>query len=99
MKKREKLKIAIPFDSLPDDAYLRVKQLIIDAGSNSSTALLPFSRATLWRMVKARTFPAPKKISSGVTAWSVRAIRQWLKDQNAKSENDAVVKSQEGCNA
>lgn len=96
MRKREKLKTAIPFDSLPDDAYLRVKQLIIDAGSNSSTALLPFSRATLWRMVKARTFPAPQKISSGVTAWSVRAIRQWLKDQSAKSENGAVVRSREG---
>lgn len=96
MRKREKLKTAIPFDSLPDDAYLRVKQLIIDAGSNSSTALLPFSRATLWRMVKARTFPAPQKLSSGVTAWSVRAIRQWLKNQSAKSENDSGVNVQEG---
>ena len=96
MKKREKLKTAIPFDSLPDDAYLRVKQLIIDAGSNSSTALLPFSRATLWRMVKARTFPAPQKLSSGGTAWSVRAIRQWLKNQGINSENVSDVNSQEG---
>jgi len=96
MRKREKLKTAIPFDSLPDDAYLRVKQLIIDAGSNSSTALLPFSRATLWRMVKARKFPAPQKLSSGVTAWSVRAIRQWLKNQCAKYENDSGANVQEG---
>lgn len=96
MKKREKFQLAIPFDSLPDDAYLRVKQLIIDAESTSSTALLPFSRATLWRMVKARTFPAPQKLSSGVTAWSVRAIRQWLKNKGIKSENVSDVDSQEG---
>jgi len=96
MKKCEKLNLTIKFDNLPDDAYLRVKQLIIGAGSTPTTALLPFSRATLWRMVKAQRFPAPQKLSSGGTAWSVRAIRQWLKNQGINSENFSDVNSQEG---
>jgi len=95
MKRRETLKLTIQFDSLPDDAYLRVKQLIMNAGSYPGTALLPFSRATLWRMVKAQRFPAPQKLSSGVTAWSVRTIRQWLKNQDLKSDGFSDANSQE----
>lgn len=93
MKKREKLKLTISFENLPDDAYLRINQLIIESGSNSRTAVLPFSRATLWRMVAAGKFPAPYKLSPGVTAWSVREVRQWLKDQNGKSANESDVES------
>lgn len=40
--------------------------------------LLPFSKATLWRKVKRREFPAPVKLSRGVTAWHVPAVRAWL---------------------
>lgn len=38
---------------------------------------LPFSAATLWRRVKAGTFPAPLKISRGVTAWRREDIDAW----------------------
>ncbi|MFG6449524.1 helix-turn-helix transcriptional regulator [Roseateles sp. BYS180W] len=71
---------AIVFDDLPDDAYLRVRQLILDGGNNGS-AILPVSRATLWRMVNLGKFPAPRKISAGVTAWQVGAVRKWLLEQ------------------
>lgn len=83
MKTRKNPAKAVRFEDLPDDAYLRANQLLIDTNSSGGTALLPFSRATLWRMVKAGTFPAPQKISAGVTVWSVRLIRRWLKNQTA----------------
>jgi hypothetical protein len=44
-------------------------------------APVPFSSATLWRRVKAGTFPKPVKLSERVTAWRVEDIRQWLDAQ------------------
>jgi predicted DNA-binding transcriptional regulator AlpA len=41
-------------------------------------AIIPWSSATLWRKVKARQFPAPVKLSEGVTAWPVEAVRDWM---------------------
>ena len=38
---------------------------------------LPGSRSTLWRQVKAGTFPAPIKISDGVTAWLKSDLDLW----------------------
>lgn len=63
---------AIPnnFDALPDTAFVRANALF-------AAGLLPFSRATLWRLVKAGKFPAPAKISENVTAWEVGAVRRW----------------------
>ena len=50
--------------------YIRQSQLI--------PAIVPFSSATLWRKVKAGTFPAPVKLSARVTAWRVEQVRAWL---------------------
>jgi prophage regulatory protein len=58
------------FDALPDAAFVRANSLF-------AAGLLPFSRATLWRLVKAGKFPAPAKISENVTAWEVGAVRRW----------------------
>jgi hypothetical protein len=41
-------------------------------------AILPWSSATLWRKVKNGEFVAPVKLSEGVTAWPVEAVRAWL---------------------
>ena len=43
--------------------------------------LVPFSRSTLWRRVKAKAFPAPVKLSEGITAWRAEDIRQWISEQ------------------
>ena len=43
--------------------------------------IIPFSLATLWRKVKAQTFPAPVKLSVGVTAWRVEDVRAWMQAQ------------------
>ncbi len=70
------------FDQLPDSAYLRESQLVRSPKRpDSLTAPLPFSAPTLWRMVAARKFPAPHKLSSRVTAWQVRDVRAWLQAQ------------------
>lgn len=59
-----------PFGELPATGYVRQSQLI--------PAPVPFSSATLWRRVKAGTFPKPVKLSERVTAWNVEDVRQWL---------------------
>jgi predicted DNA-binding transcriptional regulator AlpA len=40
--------------------------------------IIPFSPATLWRKVAAGEFPAPVKLSAGVTAWRVEEVRAWM---------------------
>ena len=58
------------FDELPATGFVRQSQLIPN--------IVPFSPATLWREVKAGTFPAPVKLSQRVTAWRVGDIRSWI---------------------
>ena len=68
------------FDALPNSAYVREAQLVQRPNRPDGTAPLPFSAPTLWRKVKAGTFPKPAKLSERVTAWRVGDIRQWLAD-------------------
>lgn len=56
---------------LPDTGYVRQAQLI--------PAIFPFSSATLWRKVKAGTFPKPVKLGPRITAWKVEDIRALLR--------------------
>lgn len=57
------------FDSFPDSA--NVRQPVVQG-------LLGVSAATVWRMVKRGTLPAPRKISERVTAWNVGELREAL---------------------
>lgn len=50
-------------------AYIRINQLI---------QTLPISKASIWRKVKQGTFPAPVKLSVGITAWRTADIETWL---------------------
>jgi predicted DNA-binding transcriptional regulator AlpA len=43
--------------------------------------MLPFSAATLWRRVKEGAFPAPMKISRGVTAWRRDEVEAWCRER------------------
>lgn len=71
--------VIIPnFDSLSDSAYLRANQLILGKQNVGATSVLPFSRATLWRLVKKASFPSPIQLSRGVTAFNVGEVRIWL---------------------
>lgn len=66
------------FDDLPDGAYVREAQLVPHPKRPGAPVPLPFSAPTLWRKVKAGTFPKPTKLSERVTAWRVGDIRAWL---------------------
>ncbi len=66
------------FDGLPDSAYVRESQLVQKNLQQPNQAPLPISSPTLWRGVKAGTFPKPIKLSNRITAWRVGDIRAWL---------------------
>lgn len=69
------------FDTLPDDAWIRESQLIQGRRGSNPFAPLPFSSPTLWRKVRAGTFPAPTKLSERVTAWRVGDVRSWIQSR------------------
>ena len=63
----------------PTPLYYRERQLVggrplsaEDPTASPTAGLLPFSSATLWRKVKAGTFPRPVKLADKVTAWPPR---------------------------
>lgn len=64
-----------PALALPATGFVRQKLLL---------RFVPFSRATLWRRVRDRSFPAPIKISAGVTAWRVEEVRRWIVEQGSR---------------
>lgn len=73
---------AIPnFDALPDSAMIRQSQMVRDPKHPTRPTPIPFSPATLWRKVRAGTFPAPYRLSAAVTAWKVGDLRAWLNQQ------------------
>lgn len=69
------------FDALPDSAFIRESQLVQSPKRPETPAPLPFSAPTLWRKVKAGTFPKPIKLSQRVTAWNVGTVRAWMTAQ------------------
>ena len=69
------------FDTLPDSAFIRESQLVQSPKRPGIPAPLPFSAPTLWRKVKAGTFPKPVKLSQRVTAWNIGAVRAWMAAQ------------------
>src|SRR5258705_5218406 len=58
------------YGAMPATGYMRQSQLI--------PAIFPFSSATLWRKVKAGSFPEPVKLGLRITAWRVEDIRELL---------------------
>lgn len=86
MEATAKISPTIPssvFDALPDSAFIRESQLVQSPKRPGSTAPLPFSAPTLWRKVKAGTFPKPHRLSERVTAWKVGDVREWISTQTA----------------
>lgn len=69
------------FDALPNSAFIRESQLVQSPKRPDTPAPLPFSAPTLWRKVKAGTFPKPHKLSERVSAWNVGAVRAWMTAQ------------------
>ena len=67
-----------PFDSYPDNAYIRAAQLVRSPKHPERAVPLPFGWSTLLRRVHAGTFPQPVKLSTMVTGWKVGDVRAWI---------------------
>lgn len=68
------------FDTMPNGSFVREAHLV-PSQRHPGPKILPFSSATLWRLVSRGDFPKPIKLSSRVTCWRVGDIRQWLAQQ------------------
>lgn len=74
---------------LPATGFVRLAQLVHDPRKSGKVTPLPFSKATLWRMVNAGTFPAPIKLSERITAWRVEDVREWIAAHTAVAREAA----------
>lgn len=54
--------------------YMRQKELM---------KVVPFSPATLWRLVKNGKFVRPVKLSERITAWNTAEVQAWLESKEA----------------
>jgi predicted DNA-binding transcriptional regulator AlpA len=68
------------YGAMPATGYMRQSQLI--------PAIFPFSTATLWRKVKAGTFPKPVKLGPRITAWRVEDIRKLLLNRGVWADSN-----------
>ena len=61
-----------PSATLPLEGVIKLNDLL-----NGNTPIIPFSRATIYRMIADGRFPKPKKLGATVV-WPVQAIRDWI---------------------
>ena len=80
------------FETLPDSALVREK-LIIGAVHKSheempveTPRIVPVSRSTWRRMVKTGQAPAPIKLHTGISAWRVGDLREWLASRSNSTQ-------------
>lgn len=72
---------------LQQTGFVRQKQLL---------NFVPYSKTTLWRRVKTGDFPAPIRLSAGITAWRAEDVHQWfarVSGAAAGSAGDAAVRT------
>ncbi len=66
-----KQKILARFEDLPDEALIRLSQIL-------AWHIVPYSTSTFWRRCRNNEFPRPIKVSAGITAWRVGDVRRYL---------------------
>lgn len=64
--------------------YLRLWQIIGGKRRGSTAPIIEVSRATLWRWVAEGKFPAPVKLSEGITAWRSSDVEAWMASKEAQ---------------
>ncbi len=72
MSQRNTIPTAITANS--ESGYMRLPEL---------KQLLQWSASTIWRKSRDGSFPAPIKLSAGITCWSRQAVASWLKAKGA----------------
>lgn len=67
--------------------YYRAADLCGTAKSRKEgkRGILTFSPKTLWNLVREGKFPAPVKLSEGVTAFPAAAVDKWIAERNGKA--------------
>lgn len=61
---------------LPEVGFLRLSQIIGDTkASPPIPALIPVSKSSWWKGVKAGRYPQPVKLGPRTTAWKIADIR------------------------
>jgi prophage regulatory protein len=67
------------FDALPDVALIQLRPLM-------NFKVVPYSATTIWRKCRSGEFPSPIKVSTGITAWRVGDIRDYLNSVGTPSK-------------
>jgi prophage regulatory protein len=62
--------------------YIRIGGLATTAEKDG---VIPASPATIWRKVKAGTFPQPVKLGERITAWRMDDIEKWLAARHSEA--------------
>lgn len=75
--------------TLPQTGYVR-QSLLVGDSKTGTPGILPFSASTLWRRVRAQTFPAPVRLSERITAWKAEDVRRWLDEQSHPTGDGAL---------
>ena len=72
------------YDMPQQTTYYREAQLVgrtATAAREALPGILPFSHTTLWRLVRAGTFPKPIKLADRITAWRAEDVDAWLRSR------------------
>lgn len=64
------------FEDLPDEAILRLPEVI---------ALVGLSRSSIYDLIARNRFPAQQKLTAYAAGWRVGAVRRWLADPSGWS--------------
>lgn len=65
--------------------YIRASRL---ASLPGKPGVLPFSKATLWRLVRDKKFPEPLRLPGRITVWEMRAVIAWMDSKNPTHSQD-----------
>jgi len=68
-----------------------MNQLVKYIRLNDLKEYLPFSKSTIYSMVKEGRFPAPYKLGVRVSAWSLEEVNEWL-DARKQTSRQACLK-------
>lgn len=75
--------VAIDFERAADETLVRIADLVRDPRRPGKATLLPFSKSSLERRVRAEKFPQPTRLGPRCTCWRLGDIREWLTKQGA----------------
>ena len=72
---------AIDFEKAADETMVCVADLVRDPRRPGKPSLLPFSKSSLERLVRAEKFPQPTKLGPRCNCWKLGDVRRWLAQQ------------------